>query len=100
MFDFLSQGKDYVLIESMRGKEQAEEFAKKEGITGGKLTRQQFSKYMEQQMQMWQQRGGGSGGKGGPDGKGGPGGKSGPGGQGRKGRPDPRARVQRQTHNV
>src|SRR4051794_27968387 len=56
IFDRMSGGKDFISIESMRmGKEQAAEWAKKEGITNGNLTRDQFTKYMELQMQQWQQ---------------------------------------------
>jgi Ca2+-binding EF-hand superfamily protein len=91
IFEFASQGKGYIAIDSMRmGKEQAEEFAKKEGIKDGKLTREQFMKYMEEQKKNWQQKFGPGGAPG--DEKGGPGGKGfgkgGPGGKG-KGNWDP-----------
>ena len=68
-FDFMSRGQNYVLIATMRDPAQAEEFAKKEGITNGKFTREQFSKYMEQRMQMFQKGGFGGGPprRGGPD---------------------------------
>jgi Ca2+-binding EF-hand superfamily protein len=65
-FDRMSNGESFVLIAKMRDPAQAEEFAKKEGITNGKFTREQFAKYMEQRMQSWQKRG--------PGGRGGPGG--------------------------
>src|SRR5436309_5485140 len=94
-FDRMSKGQDCISIDSMWiGKEQAAEWAKKEGITNGKLTREQYLKFSEQMMQMFQKGGrpGGTSGdaKAAPDGKGGgKGGPDGKGGKGGKGPPDP-----------
>src|SRR5947209_5114111 len=47
IFDRMSKDGFISIDGQTRGKEQMEEFAKKEGITNGKLNREQFSKYME-----------------------------------------------------
>jgi hypothetical protein len=71
MFDFMSKGLGYITIASQDfGRDKMEEFAKKEGITSGRLNRDQFIKYFEEQMQNWRNKGRGPGGKGGPGGRG------------------------------
>jgi Ca2+-binding EF-hand superfamily protein len=64
IFNFMSQGKDYIVIsEIRRGREQAEEYAQRKGITNGQLTREQFAEYMNERFASWQSnRGGGAGG--------------------------------------
>src|SRR5262249_31176030 len=49
IFDFASKGRGYYPIEeAMWGRDALEAFAKKEGITDGKLTKEQFLKYWEE----------------------------------------------------
>ncbi len=79
MFDWMDKDKKgYISIADMRfGKDEAELFAKENGITNGQLTRDQFMKYSEQGEALRQKTGntGGFGGKGKGKGKG----KGGPG---------------------
>jgi hypothetical protein len=57
MFNFMSGGKDVIAIAEVQPsrfdptvKERMEEFAKRNGISNGQLTREQFAKYMEERM--------------------------------------------------
>lgn len=49
MFDFIAQGRPYFLISesSPRIKDSLEEYAKANGITDGRITREQFTKYQD-----------------------------------------------------
>ncbi len=63
IFNFMSQGKDYVEIATMRrDRDQAEEYAKRKGITNGRLTREQFADYMQQRFAQRQAERGATGG--------------------------------------
>jgi hypothetical protein len=75
MFNFMSGGKDVIVISEMianssrfdpNAKENIESFAQRNGITNGQLTRDQFAAYMQERMA--NRMGGGRGGPGGPGG--------------------------------
>ena len=60
MFDNISQGRSTITIADQQwGREQMQEWAQKQGITNGQLTREQYISYMQERMQSW---GGGRGG--------------------------------------
>jgi Ca2+-binding EF-hand superfamily protein len=71
IFNFMSQGKDYIVIAEMRresDKTAMTEYAQSKGISNGQLTREQFADYWQQRMAQRQaNRGGGPGGRGGGD---------------------------------
>ncbi len=51
IFDFIARGKDHIEISQLRrGRDQVEAWAKQNGISNGKLTRDQFSKYFQSRM--------------------------------------------------
>jgi hypothetical protein len=53
MFDRFSQGQDYLVIDQVQSpqmKDRLLQFAEREGITNGRITRDQFTKYMQEQM--------------------------------------------------
>jgi Ca2+-binding EF-hand superfamily protein len=68
LFNMMSQGKDYIVIAELRvGRDQAEAYAQRKGITNGQLTREQFADYMQERFAQRQaERGGAPGGSGDP----------------------------------
>jgi hypothetical protein len=74
MFDRYAQGQDYLVIDQVQNprdpemKDRLKQFAEREGITNGQLNRDQFTKYMQEQMaQRMAGQGGAPGGRaGGP----------------------------------
>src|SRR5207302_1551420 len=92
-FNWMAKGKDVLVIAEVQpsprdpaARERMEEFAKRNGISNGQLTREQFARYMEEQMaERMSRRGGPPGQGGGPPGQGG--------GRPRRGGPPPAAGV-------
>jgi Ca2+-binding EF-hand superfamily protein len=67
IFNFMSGGKDYIVIDEVpanprdpSARERMAEFAQRQGITNGRLTREQFASYMQERMAQFRGGRGGS----------------------------------------